>query len=77
MVADIDHHERHVTEGVSGLSNGGGGVDRAPKLDPTPQKGAQVGGPPKTNLGTYVVQMVVVFVLGDTWYPVNFGYTCV
>ena len=33
--------------------------------------------PPKTNLGTFVVQMAVVFVFKDTSSPVHSSYTCV
>ena len=53
-----------------------GGLDRAPWLDPPPLK-AQLTEPPKTNLGIVVVQMAVVFVLKETWSPVNSGCTCV
>ena len=40
---------------------GGGGVDRALWLD-RPPKRAQLTEPSKTNLGTFVVRMAVVFV---------------
>ena len=55
----------------------GGGVDRTPWLDPPPApKRAQLTEPPKSNLGTFMVRMVVVFMLKDTWSPVSSGYAC-
>ena len=54
---------------------GGGGVDRALWPGPPPKK-AQLTIPPKTDPGTSVVPMTVVFVFKDTRPPVNSGYTC-
>ena len=63
-------------DGLGGAftSGGGGGVDRA--LQPDPPKRGQLTGPPKTDPGTSVVPMTVVFVFQDTRPPVNSGYTC-
>ena len=65
-------------QGLAGFHfrGGGGGVDRALRPDPPPKR-AQLTGPSKTDPGTSVVPMTVVFVFKDTRPPVNSGYTCV
>ena len=61
-----------------GFTCGRWGVDRALRPEPPPpQKRAQLMGPqntPKTNPGTSVVPMAVVFVFKDTRPPINSGY---
>ena len=55
------------------ISGGGGG-----SIEPsgrTPPKRAQLMGPPKTDPGTSVVPMTVVFVFKDTRPLVDSGYT--
>ena len=62
--------------GLCGISlPGGGGVDRAFRPD-APAKRAQLMGPPKTDPGTSMVPMTVVFVLKDTMPLANSSYTC-
>ena len=59
--------------GLAGFHFLGGG---GPESPPAPPPKAQLTGPPKTEPGTSVVPMTVVFVFKDTRPPVNSGYTC-
>ena len=60
---------------VEGLSTERGGGRYSPPARPPPKK-AKLTKPPKTNLGTFVVQMVVVFVFKDTPRSIPATHVC-